>query len=397
MRKPSLLVIFLTVFIDLIGFGIVLPMVPLYGKDFGASGLAIGFIIASFSIMQFVFSPIWGRWSDRIGRRPIILISLAGGAISYGIFAYASTLHGATGLWLLLASRTFAGIFGGNINVAQAYIADISPPDQRSARMGLIGMAFGLGFIFGPPIGAFSARLGPAVPGLVAAALCFANFLLACFILPESWRPDSTCAEPRPHLSQWIHTLKQPQVGLLIGLFFIATFCFACYETTLALLVKGSFGYDKDDVGFLFAFSGVISALVQGGMIKRMVKRMGEARLILISFALTGASFFILPEARNLPELLIALAILSFGTSLNRPPTFGLISILTPTNEQGATLGVAQSVGSLARIAGPILAGMLFQFKPALPYFVCGGIALAAAWLARKSLPQIQPARSNPN
>ena len=216
MRKPSVLVIFLTVFIDLIGFGIIVPLIPSYSEHFGARGIVIGVIFASYSAMQFVFSPIWGRLSDRYGRRPILLISTAGAAASYVLFARSSGLENHTAaLWLMVVSRMFAGICGGNITVAQAYIADITPPADRSKKMGLIGMAFGLGFILGPFIGGVSLRhLGDTGPGWVAAGLCAANFLLALFILTESHQPDSAQAPRRPHLDQWVHTLTPAQSGL---------------------------------------------------------------------------------------------------------------------------------------------------------------------------------------
>src|SRR6267143_6746813 len=246
MRKPSVLVIFLTVFIDLIGFGIVVPLVPLFSKHFGAHGFVIGVVIASFSAMQFIFAPIWGRLSDRIGRRPVLLFSTLGAAGSYVLFAISSGMDDhVAGLWLLVAARMFAGICGGNITVAQAYIADITPPDQRSKKMGLIGMAFGLGFIFGPFIGGISLKhFGKSGPGWVAAALCAANFILALFILTESRSPGSAQVTPRPHLEQWTHTLRQPKVGLLVVVFFLATFCFSCFESTLPLVVGDNFHLD---------------------------------------------------------------------------------------------------------------------------------------------------------
>src|SRR5208282_240204 len=185
-RKPSRLVIFLSVFIDLIGFGIVLPLLPGYTEDFGAKSITIGVIIASFSLMQFLFAPAWGRWSDHVGRRPVILIGNLGAAGSYVLFAYASGLHGTLALWGILASRVFAGICGANISVASAYIADISPPEKRSAGMALIGIAFGVGFIVGPAVGAFTADIfGKSGPGWVAAGFCAANFILGWFILGE--------------------------------------------------------------------------------------------------------------------------------------------------------------------------------------------------------------------
>src|SRR5688572_23276245 len=171
MRKPSLLIIFLTVFIDLVGFGLIFPLLPIYSEVFGASGFVIGSIIAVYSLMQFIFAPIWGRLSDRIGRRPILMVSTACASISYVIFAYGSGMQGSAAIWVILISRLFAGICGANISVAQAYIADITPPEQRSARMGLIGMAFGLGFVFGPALGGFSIKWwGLMGPGWVAAS-----------------------------------------------------------------------------------------------------------------------------------------------------------------------------------------------------------------------------------
>ena len=203
-RKPSLLVVFLTVFIDLVGFGIVVPLVPIYSRHYGAGGWLIGTIIASFSATQFVFSPIWGRLSDRHGRRPILLISTAGAALSYVLFAVGSGFENHTlALWALLVSRVFAGAFAGNITVAQAYIADITPPENRSKRMGLIGMAFGLGFIFGPAISGIALKFfGVTGPGWAAAALCTANFVLAYSILAESLKPGSEHVANRARVSR---------------------------------------------------------------------------------------------------------------------------------------------------------------------------------------------------
>ena len=389
MKKPSLLIIFLTVFIDLIGFGIVLPLLPIYSKNFGASGFMIGLIMASYSLMQFLFAPSWGRLSDRIGRRPVLLVSTAGAALSYVCFALGSALTGQAALVALLGSRLVAGICGANITVAQAYIADVTPPDQRSKKMGLIGMAFGLGFICGPALGAFSHHFfGQTGPGWTAAVLCAANFFLALAILPESWKPTSEQSARRPHLAQWLHTLQRPKVGFLIILFFLATFCFTCFETTLGLLMGQNFhldpkkGEDAKTIGYLFAYCGIVGALVQGGAIGRLVKKMGEPALITISLFLVTAGMAPLPFMAHWTGALLVLGLLSIGSSLARPPIFGMISILTPANEQGATLGVAQGVGSLARILGPTFAGTLFDVKPALPYLICSGISLVAGLLA---------------
>jgi MFS transporter, DHA1 family, tetracycline resistance protein len=388
-RQPSLLVIFLSVFIDLIGFGIVLPLLPGYAEDFGARGFIIGAIIASFSAMQFFFAPIWGKLSDRIGRRPVMLISNLGAAGSYALFAVASGMTGSVGLWGILISRIFAGICGANLSVASAYIADISPPEKRSARMGLIGMAFGLGFIFGPSIGAFSADIfGKTGPGWVAACFCAGNFILGWFILGESRQPSSAPVTPRPKFNQWTHTLAQPKLGLLISVFFFATFCFTCFESTFPLLLRHSFDFGPKDhrVGYLFTYAGVVTALIQGGVIGRLVKKFGEPKLIFGSLIIFAIGLGALPFQTHMTGLLIVLALLAIGSGLNRPPVFGLISLKSPVDEQGANLGVGQSFGSLARILGPIFASTLFFVKPALPYVICGGIALLTAWFAWRYL-----------
>jgi MFS family permease len=387
MRKPSLLIIFLSVFIDLIGFGIVMPLLPIYSKRFGATGFEIGLIIASFSVMQFLFAPAWGRLSDRIGRRPVILISNAGSAVSYALFALASTLTGRTGLWILLGSRVFAGICGANLSVASAYIADITPPEKRTSKMGLIGMAFGFGFIFGPALGAFTfARFGLPGPGWAAATLCAANFLLGCVVLAESWKPASEHASERPNLSQWRQVMARPTVGFVIGIYFLATFCFACFESTFSLLVKERFRYDESHAGYLFTYCGLLSAFLQGGLVGRLNQRFGEQRLIFGSLILTALGLALLPVVGSMGGLLLILAVFAAGSGINRPPTFGLISMRTPAAEQGVTLGVAQSVASLARIVGPVFANVLYASHPAFPYWVCAGISLLASLTAWQCL-----------
>lgn len=412
MKKPSLLIVWLTVFIDLIGFGIVVPLVPVFTKRFDASSLTIAIVLACFSAMQFIFAPIWGKISDRIGRRPVMLISTAGATISYIVFAIGSGLQDTTAALVTLGiARAFAGAFGGNITVAQACIADITPPEQRSKKMGLIGMAFGLGFIFGPAIGGISLKqFGITGPGWVAATFCAANFLLALAILPESRQPSSEPVADRPHFSQWKHTLATPGIGLLVAVFFFSTLCFSCFEVTLAYLVCQNFGLNiKDDATtatvatYLFVFCGLISAFVQGGMIGRIVKKLGEPRVIALALFLTAASLALLPFIRGggllswgilgKPEglawwaLLGALALLSIGSSLTRPPLFGLLSNLTAANEQGANIGVAQGAGSLARIIGQFSAPIIFLEVSSPGLFVgCAVVLLATSVLVVQKL-----------
>lgn len=391
MKKPSILIIILTVFLDLVGFGIVLPLLPIYSEQYGASGFMIGMIMASYSIMQFIFSPIWGRWSDQIGRRPILLVSLLGSTVSYIIFAIGAGLGGQTALIVLLVSRIFAGICGANITVAQAYIADISAPEERSKRMGLVGMAFGLGFVFGPAIGGLSARYGESVPGWVAAAFCGANFILAVFILTESHTRSTDPKVERQHWEQWKHCLRLPRVSTLIQVFFISTFCFTCFEITLGLLIIDNLklsGHEaKLYAGVLFAYCGIIGAVIQGGLIGRLVKMLGESKLIVVSLFIFAVSLMMLPFAKSLGSLMVGLTLLTLGTSAIRPPLFGLMSILTSREEQGSTLGVAQGAGSLARCIGPVFAAVLFkESHPVLLYLICAGLACLAGGLALAKL-----------
>lgn len=397
-RTPSLLVIFITVLVDLIGFGIVLPLLPVFTKHYGGSGIVIGLIMAAFSAMQFFFSPIWGRLSDRIGRRPVLLTSTAVAALSYLVFAWGCRLQGSAALWIFFLSRLIAGACGANITVAQAYVADITAPAERSRRMGLIGMAFGLGFIIGPAIGAVAVKyMGTPGPGLAAAAICAVNFVLAFIYLRESWTPQAEHVRDRPHWEQWRRCLHNPPVALLILVFFFSMFCFACFETTLGIVVSQNFHLDPERphdaqmIGYLFTYCGVIGALVQGGLIGRLVKSFGEPKVIALSIILVALSFFPLPFITTWPPLLIAVAVLAVGSSLSRPPLFGLLSRITPASEQGATLGVAQSAGSLGRIAGPLFAGTLIQHHMATPYLVCGVLALLTGLFAGRYLTHPHP------
>jgi len=428
MRKPSLLIIFLTVFVDLMGFGMVLPLLPKYVKDFGAPGWLLGLIVASYSLMQFVFAPAWGRLSDRIGRRPVLLVSTAGFVVSYALFAIGSGLtHGPTALAVILISRIFAGVCGANLTVAQAYIADLTPPKDRSKRMGLIGMAFGLGFIFGPvmAVGALL-WMGLPGPGWLAAGVCLVNLVLATIFLGESLPRGPTPPRPAPggRFGYWGAVLRRPLVGFLVVVYFLSTFAFTCFETTLGLLVAQNFQFSRTTtdgeiaIAFLFAFCGLIGAFIQGGPIGRLVRDMGEARLIAFSLVLVGISLAPLPfisgtlsgslsglwkdptvpwyrfigalfASGGTPWLILlaTLAVLSIGSGLTRPPLFGLISMRTPGNEQGSTLGVAQGAGALARIAGPIFASATFDWHPTFPYIFCAALALITGLVTAVRIP----------
>lgn len=406
-KTPSLAVIFLTVFVDLIGFGLVLPLLPNYSRSFGATGLEIGIVMAAYSLMQFLCAPAWGALSDKVGRRPVLLVSTAANAVSYLIFAFGSAMTGRTALYVILASRLFAGMCGANITVAQAYIADITPPEERSKRMGLIGMAFGLGFIVGPALAVGAKKwFGIMGPGLVAAAICAINFAMAVVRLPESWKPGRAPAAKRARFEQVQHVFSRPLAGFLVVVFFLATFGFTCFESTLGLLIQHNFQLDDhlaaETNAILFCYCGLLGAFVQAGPIGKLVKRQGEARLIAVSLLLFGLSMLPLPfihghsglawstlfGAGHLEwwALLVSVGALAIGSGLTRPPLFGMLSNLTPAEEQGATLGVAQSAGSLARVLGPPFSGFLFDRHPSWPYVVCGVLALITGLFAWNKL-----------
>jgi MFS family permease len=384
MRSGSpLLVIFLTVFIDLIGFGICLPLLPKYAERYGAQGWKIGAAMGVYSLMQLVFAPWWGQLSDRIGRRPVLLVSNFGSIVAYGLFGLSAQFVGETGFWILVGSRVFAGICGANLSVASAFIADVTTPEKRSKGMGLIGMAFGLGFILGPVLGSQAFKhFGLVGPGVVAAVICAINFLLGCIILPETRKKDAAPPIQRPRLEQIRHVLAMKEVGFLIGIYFLGTFAFTAFESTLPLLLDAKLKFDEEHVGYVFAFCGIMAAMVQGGGIGRLVKSFGERRLIGASLIVVAISLVLMPLANTLATLLGALAVFAIGSGINRAPTMGLISQLSPADEQGTTLGVAQSAGTLARVLGPTVATTLYDLWLPAPYLACATIALLAGLLA---------------
>lgn len=384
MRSGSpLLVIFLTVFIDLIGFGICLPLLPKYAERYGAQGWKIGAAMGVYSLMQLVFAPWWGQLSDRIGRRPVLLVSNFGSIVAYGLFGLSAQFVGETGFWILVGSRVFAGICGANLSVASAFIADVTTPEKRSKGMGLIGMAFGLGFILGPVLGSQAFKhFGLAGPGVVAAVICAINFVLGCIILPETRKKDAAPPVQRPRLEQIRHVLAMKEVGFLIGIYFLGTFAFTAFESTLPLLLDAKLKFDEEHVGYVFAFCGIMAAMVQGGGIGRLVKSFGERRLIGASLIVVAISLVLMPLANTLATLLGALAVFAIGSGINRAPTMGLISQLSPADEQGTTLGVAQSAGTLARVLGPTVATTLYDLWLPAPYLACATIALLAGLLA---------------
>lgn len=376
MKRSPLVVIFTTVFIDLVGFGIVIPVLPFYaeGTRFNATPRTVGLLFASYSVMQLIFSPVLGRLSDKYGRRPVLLISIIGTGIGFLILGFATTL------WMLFVGRILDGITGGNISTAQAYIADITTKEDRAKGMGLLGAAFGLGFIFGPAIGGILSQWGVAVPFLFAAGLCFANATLLYFTLPETVtadHPARTSAAGGRGLSQLIDSLTQPRLGFVLIIYFMFIVAFSIMTTTFSLYTMFRFGFDAKHNGYLFAYVGIISVIIQGGLIGRLVKRFGELPLVIVGALFFAGSLFAVPfvgpQAGGLLALLIGGGIFSAGNSLATPSLTTLASKSVGPADQGGVLGVTQSVASLARAVGPALAALLIH--SAIAYRGADGVA----------------------
>ncbi len=373
-----LVIIFLTVFIDLLGFGIIIPLLPFYAETFGASAFVIGMLSTSFSLMQFVFAPIWGRLSDRYGRRPIIILGLLGSAVSYVAFGLA------TSLTMLFAARILSGIAGANIPTAQAFIADSTPPEQRARGMGLVGAAFGLGFIFGPAIGGFLSHWGYAAPAFFAAALSFANFVAALVLLPESLPPERRGqSHRRGRMDVFRHALTRPGLGLVLGVFFLVTAAFASFESMFALFAEIRFGFGPTTIGYLFACVGIVLALVQGVLVGKVVPRLGEHRIVPLAILVMGSALAAQALAQNVPGLVLGMVLLAVGMGFHSPSMLAVISRLADATDQGSTLGLSQSLASLGRIVGPLWGGFVFdQFGPAMPFYTASALMIVAALLS---------------
>ena len=360
MNRSPLLVIFITVFIDLIGFGIVIPVLPFYveGTRFNASASMVGLLFASYSIMQLLFTPILGRLSDKYGRRPILLISLMGTAAGFLILGLA------TSLWMLFLGRIIDGISGGNISTAQAYIADVTTPQERARGMGIIGAAFGLGFIFGPAIGGVLSRWGINVPFFFAAGLALSNAMLLYFVLPETVTKDhpARASAATGRWSQLFEALKQQRLAFVLAIYFLFIVAFSIMTSSFALFTMFRMGYDAHDTGWLFVYVGVIGAIIQGGLIGRLVKRFGELQLVIAGALLFATSLFTIPftgPQTGLTTLLLVGALFAIGNALSTPSLTSLASKSVGRAEQGGVLGVTQSVASLARAVGPLIASFL--------------------------------------
>jgi MFS family permease len=368
-HRKALLILFLTVFIDLVGFGMVIPLLALYGHEFHASSTEIGLLGGVYSFMQFLMAPVWGSLSDRFGRRPILLSSLFGIACAYVVFSQATTFS--TLFW----SRALAGFFAANISTAVAYVADVTSAEDRAKGMGFIGAAFGLGFVFGPAIGGIAGQHGMQWPPIIAAVLSFTAFLLAMGLLPESRTPGGTARElglkplakafSHPVLSRWMYAYLLYMVAV------------ASMEIAFPLLVAGPpFHYMQRETGYLFTYLGLVVAAIQGGAIRRM-KRSQEAPTAKRGTVFSIVGLAMLPFVHTLPLLVLGLTCLAIGQGFTQPTLMGLISRNASSEEQGTVLGVSQSLASFGRIVGPPLAGLLYGWAIPGPFLFAAAVVVA--------------------
>lgn len=360
MKRSPLLVIFITIFIDLVGFGIVIPVLPFYveGTKFNATARTVGLLFASYSVMQLIFTPVLGRLSDRYGRRPVLLLSIIGTGIGFLILGFATTL------WMLFAGRILDGITGGNISTAQAYIADVTTRENRAKGMGMVGAAFGLGFVFGPAIGGILSRWGIGVPFRFAAGLAFANAILLYFTLPETVTKDhpGRVSAAVGRWGQLFRALKQAKLAVILTIYFLFVVAFSVMTSSFALFTMFRFGYDAHSTGWLFVYVGIIGAIIQGGLIGRLVKQFGESSLIIAGALLFSLSLLAIPFTgphTGLLTLLLVGGLFGVGNSLATPSLTGLASKSVGAGEQGGVLGVTQSTASLARTVGPLIASAM--------------------------------------
>jgi DHA1 family tetracycline resistance protein-like MFS transporter len=358
-----LIIIFVTVFIDLIGFGMVIPVLPYYANTppFNATPRDIGFLVASYSVMQFIFSPVLGRLSDKYGRRPILFISLLGSAVGYFVIGWAETIA------LVFIGRIIGGITGGNISTAQAYIADVTSKKDRAKGMGLFGAAFGLGFIFGPALAGILSKYGVHVPFYVAAGLSLVNAIALFFILPESLKPEMRAALPerRGRLADALQSLRNAEFREVNIVYFLLVMSFSIMTYAFVLYTAFKFGFTAEQNGYLFAFVGIIAVLIQGVLLERLVNAFGETKLVIVGCLLMVASLFAIPivgpGVGGYAGLIACTIVLTAGNSIASPGLTSLASKTADESDQGRALGILQSGASLARAIGPMLGGFLLN------------------------------------
>jgi DHA1 family tetracycline resistance protein-like MFS transporter len=387
-------IIVLIVLVDLLGFTLVMPLLGPFAKHYQFSGWQIGLLFSAYPVSQLVAGPILGRLSDRYGRRPLLIFSQAGTALSFLILGLSRDFT------VMFLARLLDGASGGNILVAQAYVADVTAPEDRARGMGLIGMAFGVGFVLGPLMGGALLSLPLAddwrlrMPFLVAAAFSTLAWVLVLTRLPESLAQGEPAREAA-RVPTWrgiVDTISLPAVRRLILIGFLAVLAFAAFEGTFALFLAARMEWDARTAAFAFAAIGFLSALVQGGLIRRLVPRFGEARLIVAGLVLAACGFGVMAVVRNTPELAFSMVLLGVGQGLLSPSVSGLLSRITPMNRQGAIFGTLTSAQTLARLISYSAANILLsKVSTAAPYWGAFGIDVLALMVAIYSISRLFP------
>jgi len=385
-RKTQFSLIFLTILLSTIGFGVCIPILPIYAERFGATELQNGLLVGVFSLVMFFSAPLWGKLSDRVGRRPVLIFSILGSAVGYFIMGWAGSL-----LWLFI-SRIIDGASGGNVATAQAYIADISTPEERSKAMGLIGAAFGLGFIIGPAIGGIlSAKVGPNAPFHLVGVLCLINALLVYTSLPESL-PVERRRQPgaRQPLSEMLKHADGPLYLTVAASYFVCLAAFSIMTAIFALFAQKRFGMDELAVGYVMAAIGVVGVIMQGGLIRRMLPKYGEVKLARAGIVSLFVSFALLPLVGSLGALYAVSCLIAVGNSLVQPTLTGLASRSVDSAWQGRAMGFLQGAASLGRGLGPIVGGWMLHFDVGLahygrtPYWTAAGLMIIAFGIATR-------------
>ena len=379
--RSRLGVIFLTVLIDLIGFGIVLPILPMYAVRFGAQGIGYGALVFVFSAMQFLATALLGRVSDRIGRRPILLTTMVINAVGYALFAFAPSYA------VLFVARVISGFASGNISAAHAYVADITPPAERARGMGTIGAAFGIGFVLGPMIGGLADHyLGHRAPGLIAAGLSVINFFSAGAILRESLAAEHRTRRPVFDFAHMREALGRKQLRPLMLVWLLAPFAFAGYTVALPLHVGKAFGWGAKELGWLFVIIGAIAAVVQGFLFGRIERRTGARALLIVGLFGMALSIAAVPYAVSSLLVYAWTVPLALTNSLFAPAASGLVSVYAAPTEQGTILGAAQAFAALGRSAGPLAAGWAYDGLGQRSAFLLAGAVMGLGGLASLAL-----------
>lgn len=386
--KSPLFPIFLVVLVDVFGMTLIIPLLTPYAKHFNATDLQVGFLAASYAACQLVAGPILGRISDRVGRRPTLIASQIGTLIGFLILGFANSL------WLLFLSRIIDGATAGNLSIAQAYISDVTKPSERTKAFGLIGIAFGAGFLLGPAISGFLSRYGYHYPAFAAAALSLTSILCSTFLLPKVARrvDDQPAGLPQGRMAQFgsFFQRREPRTRLLEFFFFTLSFS-VIVGGGLTLLFYHRFDWGAEQMGYVFAFSGLVGGLVQGRFIGGLVERFGEEKLATIGFFSMAAGYALLGFIDGIPLLIPVILVTSFGSAVTRPCLTTLLTKSVGPGEQGAVLGVSQTVASLASMIGPVMAGWLIQHGLFVEYgFAAAAIALAGTTfgLRRRTNPE---------